>query len=52
MCGTGQDAGIRCARSIVESSEQRTVHCDVASFLQDVAFPIATSQVMGAERTF
>lgn len=40
------------ARSTGEPSEQRTVHCDAAAYLQDVEFPAATPRVMRAERTF
>lgn len=40
------------ARSTGEPSEPRTIHCDAASHLQGVEFPIATPQVMRAERTF
>jgi len=40
------------ARSTGEPSEQRTVHCDAAAYLQDIEFPVAMPQVMRAERTF
>lgn len=40
------------ARSTGEPSEPRPVRCDAAVHLQGVEFPIATPQVMRAERTF
>ncbi len=40
------------ARSTVEPSELRSVHCDASAHLQGVEFPEATPQVMRAERTF
>ena len=40
------------ARSTGEPSEARAVRCDAAAFLQGIAFPTATPQVMRAERTF
>lgn len=40
------------ARSTGEPSEPRAIRCDAAAFLQGVAFPTATPQVMRAERTF
>lgn len=40
------------ARSTGEPSEQRTVRCDAAAYLDEVEFPTATPQVMCAERTF
>jgi hypothetical protein len=40
------------ARSTGEPSERRTICCDAASYLPQLAFPIATPQVMRAERTF
>lgn len=40
------------ARSTGEPSEQRTVRCDAATYLEEVEFPTATPQVMRAERTF
>jgi hypothetical protein len=40
------------ARSTGEPSEPRAIRCDAAAHLQGVAFPIATPQVMRAERTF
>ena len=40
------------ARSTGEPSEPRTIGRDVAAYLQGVAFPTATPQVMRAERTF
>ena len=40
------------ARSTGEPSEPRAIRCDAAAFLQELAFPTATLQVMRAERTF
>lgn len=40
------------ARSTGEPSEARLIRCDAATHLQTVEFPIATPQVMRAERTF
>lgn len=40
------------ARSTGEPSEPRRVVCDAAAFLPMLAFPMATPQVMRAERTF
>ena len=40
------------ARSTGEPSEPRAIRCDAAAYLQVVEFPIATPQVMRAERTF
>ena len=40
------------ARSTGEPSESRAIRCDAAAYLQGVEFPIATPQVMRAERTF
>jgi hypothetical protein len=40
------------ARSTGEPSEPRAIHCDAATHLQGVEFPIATPKVMRAERTF
>jgi hypothetical protein len=40
------------ARSTGEPSEPRVIRCDAAAYLQGVEFPIATPQVMRAERTF
>lgn len=40
------------ARSTGEPSESRTIRCDAAAYLQEVAFPTATPKVMRAERTF
>jgi hypothetical protein len=40
------------ARSTGEPSERRKIVCDLAEFISDLEFPIATPQVMRAERTF
>ena len=40
------------ARSTGEPCEPRPIRCDAAAYLRGVEFPIATPQVMRAERTF
>jgi hypothetical protein len=40
------------ARSTGEPCEPRAIHCDAATHLHGVEFPIATPKVMRAERTF